>query len=311
MLALVNNPLDNPLFIPTVMRLLFVFLFTFPLVIIYNLKKLKAMFHSNMWQRYYAFFFMAPIYMAAVFCGGVVSLSVLFIVMCLALNEFRRMSGLPEIYFAFTCLLGLLTVIVTAFFPDYFYSLPVIYYLILTLIPVIINNPENSLTHVSYSLFACIWINFSLAHFILAGYRDSGLNMMILMGYSIVFSDVFAFVIGKLFAKIHFLDKYKIADRISPNKTFAGIIGHVMGAGIGIAISRYAIPMFDLARLAILALLIGVHGLLGGLTESMVKRTFNVKDASHLIPGHGGVLDRIDSAIRIIVIFYYYLIFFL
>jgi phosphatidate cytidylyltransferase len=135
--------------------------------------------------------------------------------------------------------------------------------------------------------------------------------MLILMGFAIVFSDVFAFVIGKFFATIHFFDKYKIAANISPNKTFAGVAGNILGAGFGIAVTRFATPMFGLESLIILAFLIGIGGLLGDLTESMVKRTFGAKDSGTLIPGHGGLLDRMDSAIRVIVIFYYYLVLFL
>lgn len=307
----IYNPLENPLFVPVVIRLAYLFLFTFPLVIIFNLKDLRKTFESNIWKRYYAFFIMAPLYLIAIFGGGFYALIFLFIVMLLALNEFRKMSKLPAIYYYFSIFFALITIIVSAFFPRYFYALPVIYFIILTLVPVFLNEGKDSLKNVAYSLFVNIWINFSLAFFILTGYSENGLNMLILMGFSIVLSDVFAYAIGTLFHKIHFFDQYKIADKITPNKTFAGAIGNIIGAGIGIAITKFALPMFSLQSLIILAVLIGISGLMGGLTESMVKRSFKVKDSGTLIPGHGGILDRIDSAIRIIVIFYYYLVLFL
>lgn len=306
----INNPFDNPLFSPVVIRLFLVFVFTFPLVIVFNLSNIKGIFSSNIWKRYYAFFFIAPLYLAAIFISGIFSLIFLFVVMYLSLCEFRKMSGIPLPYHLVSVILAGLTTIIAFRLEPYFYSLPVIYFTVLSFIPVCMNEGKDAFKNVSYALFANIWINFSLAHFILTGYMENGLNMLILLGFSIIFSDVFAFVIGGYFKRIHFLDKYTIAENISPNKTFAGVAGNILGAGIGIWISRFAVMEFSFRSLVVLSIVIGIGGILGDLTESTVKRAFGSKDSGNLLPGHGGILDRIDSATRIIVIFYYYILIF-
>ncbi len=104
-------------------------------------------------------------------------------------------------------------------------------------------------------------------------------------------SDIFAYFGGKV------IGGPKIARGLSPNKTWAGIIsGVVAGAltGLGCGYLFHAGAEFRMAWLLIGAL-IAFTGLMGDLFESFLKRRFGVKDASGLIPGHGGVLDRIDS----------------
>lgn len=87
----------------------------------------------------------------------------------------------------------------------------------------------------------------------------------------------------------------KLAPRASPNKTWAGLIGGMVCAGImGSAMASVTSlgPVWTLAELAVA---IGVWSQVGDIAESMVKRHFGVKDMSNLIPGHGGILDRVDG----------------
>lgn len=104
-------------------------------------------------------------------------------------------------------------------------------------------------------------------------------------------ADIFAYFGGKL------IGGPKVARGLSPNKTWSGIVsGTAAGAGAGYAcgLAFHAAPAFQAAWLGVGAV-IGLTGLMGDLFESFLKRRFGVKDASRLIPGHGGVLDRIDS----------------
>lgn len=87
----------------------------------------------------------------------------------------------------------------------------------------------------------------------------------------------------------------KLAPRISPKKTWAGLIGGMISAGV----VGWLVALLSGATLPLLALLVGalaaVVGQAGDLFESAVKRRYDVKDSGHLIPGHGGILDRIDG----------------
>ena len=87
----------------------------------------------------------------------------------------------------------------------------------------------------------------------------------------------------------------KLAPSISPGKTWAGAIAGAIGAIIVVAIGANFVPGSHGAVLVIVALLLSAGGQFGDLFESALKRRFGAKDASHLIPGHGGVMDRLDG----------------
>lgn len=91
----------------------------------------------------------------------------------------------------------------------------------------------------------------------------------------------------------------KLAPRISPNKTWAGLIGGALAAG---AVSALATPWLDQQALTLflagLGMAVVAQG--GDLLESFCKRHFGVKDSSHLIPGHGGILDRVDGLLAVL-----------
>ena len=103
-------------------------------------------------------------------------------------------------------------------------------------------------------------------------------------------SDICAFIAGKTFGKRPF------APLISPKKTYEGFMGAVLGSTI-IIISSHTLFGFGIAKSLIIGVAIGVLGQAGDLLESAAKRVSGKKDSSSLIPGHGGILDRIDSFI--------------
>ena len=118
-----------------------------------------------------------------------------------------------------------------------------------------------------------------------------GLETVLTLFASIWAADIFAYFGGKL------IGGPKIATGLSPNKTWSGIVAGVLAggaAGYGLGILFHADPALRFLWIGIGAGLAFV-GLMGDLFESFLKRRFGVKDASKLIPGHGGVLDRIDG----------------
>ena len=86
----------------------------------------------------------------------------------------------------------------------------------------------------------------------------------------------------------------KLVPRVSPNKTWAGFLVGTLAAGL-VEAAYFAILGRNAATGLVLGLLIGLIGVAGDLFESWVKRQFRAKDSGGLIPGHGGILDRIDS----------------
>ena len=114
-------------------------------------------------------------------------------------------------------------------------------------------------------------------------------------------NDTFAYIVGKS------IGKTKLFESISPKKTIEGFVGGVifsMIAGVFIAIYFVILPIYFWI---IVAVIIGVFGTIGDLVESKFKRIANVKDSGTIMPGHGGILDRLDSAIFVAPFLYLFL----
>ncbi|MBM3566363.1 MAG: phosphatidate cytidylyltransferase [Alphaproteobacteria bacterium] len=108
-------------------------------------------------------------------------------------------------------------------------------------------------------------------------------------------SDTFAYVLGTT------LGGPKLAPAISPKKTWAGLLGAVIGAGVAGALMAKMQGAGGVIAVAAVAGILGALGQGGDLLESAVKRHFNVKDASQIIPGHGGLMDRVDALMAAVV----------
>ncbi len=131
----------------------------------------------------------------------------------------------------------------------------------------------------------------------------AGRGAVILFMATIVISDSAQFYTGRL------LGRRPLAPKLSPKKTVEGAIGGLVFApAFLVASASYLLPMFNGdVELVALGIAIVVAGIAGDLFESILKRAAGVKDSSALIPGHGGVLDRIDALLFAAPIFYLYL----
>jgi phosphatidate cytidylyltransferase len=129
-----------------------------------------------------------------------------------------------------------------------------------------------------------------------------GFRLVIAVFGAIWIGDTAAMLAGMRFGR------HKFFPRISPKKTVEGAVAELLACTVFFTIAS-AFLGIGLPNNMILGLLIGLMCQLGDLIESQVKRTAGVKDASQLIPGHGGVLDRIDSLLPVGAVVYYYVTF--
>jgi phosphatidate cytidylyltransferase len=114
---------------------------------------------------------------------------------------------------------------------------------------------------------------------------------------TVVLADVCGYVVGKLFGR------HKLAPTISPGKTWEGLMGGLLFQFPLIIALKIVLPDTNLISLALLIIPVGLISVVGDLFESMIKRQRGVKDSSSLLPGHGGVLDRLDGVMAALPLF--------
>lgn len=162
---------------------------------------------------------------------------------------------------------------------------------------------EQGLHDVGVSVVGIVYVGLFLPHFVwLRATLPDGWRWIIFVLVIGMAGDTGGYAVG------HFIGRHKLAPRISPGKTIEGAIGIMLVSLLAGAISK-PIYLQQLSWTAVLVLagIMAVLGQLGDLSESIMKRTFNVKESGWLFPGHGGVLDRIDSLLFPVAFLYYYI----
>ncbi|MGL6027314.1 MAG: phosphatidate cytidylyltransferase [Vibrio sp.] len=154
-------------------------------------------------------------------------------------------------------------------------------------------GPSSSVRHVFglLTLLPFFWsVVFLRAHSYLSD-PFYGAKLVLFVCFLVWAADSGAYFVGKSFGK------HKMAPAVSPNKTIEGLIGGiVMAMLVGYwAAQWFAIPFSSTLSMLLIILVTVVISVLGDLVESMFKRVSGIKDSSNIIPGHGGILDRIDS----------------
>jgi phosphatidate cytidylyltransferase len=149
---------------------------------------------------------------------------------------------------------------------------------------------STTTTKIGIMFFGIFYIGFLLSHILMINLIEDGKKWVLFLIITVWSGDVLALLFGS------FWGRHKLYPKISPNKTFEGLLGALIGPVIsGTIYSWLLLPSLDRMKCIFLAIGIGLFGQLGDFTESMIKRSANVKDSGSLIPGHGGMLDRVDS----------------
>jgi len=173
---------------------------------------------------------------------------------------------------------------------------------VLSLIWLLWHTPrEGAFTGWAWTIAGVLYAGWLLSYLIRLRGLDAGRDWVFLALFITFASDSTAYFVGRAWGK------RSLAPRISPGKTWEGAVAGILGA---IIISLAFVSLFSLplnyAQTILLGLLVSVFGQLGDLVESLFKRNMGIKDSGKLLPGHGGVLDRIDSIVFAGVVVYYY-----
>jgi len=164
-------------------------------------------------------------------------------------------------------------------------------------------HPDTSAIDLAASLAGLIFIGFFGSYLVRLRFLPDGLYWLILVVAPAGISAIGAYFFGSLFGR------HKLASALSPNKTMEGYLGGLLASMItgyaAGAISGIYNAAFSGLQGLLIGLIIGIFCPLGDLGKSVFKRQFNLKHTSNLIPGHGGVLDRVDTWLWAGVIGYY------
>jgi len=156
----------------------------------------------------------------------------------------------------------------------------------------------DALATVSASLFPALYIGLPIAAMV--GIRTlGGPPALFLLMLTIIVSDSMQYYTGRL------LGRRPLAPLVSPKKTIEGAMGgFVFGTALFAIVGAWWLPAVPAAFRVLVGLTLVALGIAGDLFESMLKRSANVKDSSSLIPGHGGILDRIDALLFAAPVYY-------
>ncbi|WP_366921668.1 phosphatidate cytidylyltransferase [Metallumcola ferriviriculae] len=244
-----------------------------------------------------------PLVIATVFSGELFALALL-VVAILALNEWLILT--KNIYrsyplAAFTSMLG---IILSAYYGNFgamFTAL--ILSLFFTLIVMLRYYPDVDIGGLMLSYFGAVYSGIAISSVYLLR-QQWGVWAVVGLLTLIWVTDSGAYFIGRTWGN------RKLAPQISPKKTWGGFFGG-LGSALAVGMVFTSLWQISLLHMFFLSLLISLAGQLGDLIESALKRSAGVKDSGNLLPGHGGMLDRIDSllmAAPIAYIFLYWLI---
>jgi phosphatidate cytidylyltransferase len=167
------------------------------------------------------------------------------------------------------------------------------------LVAEVFTSNRASLHSLVFTLFGYVWISWGLGLIITLRYTPDGVTGLWYLAFpmlAIIGTDVGGYVFGSLWGK------RLLAPRISPKKTVEGLLGGLALALVVVAGTMALLPLWtdfrlDLPHLLAFGVVVPLAALAGDLFESLVKRWAGVKDTGVFLPGHGGVLDRIDSTL--------------
>jgi len=255
---------------------------------------------ANMNARIRAWWLMAAVFALSLATGGIGSVVLFGLLSFFALREFitltpTRRADHMTLFWVFFVITPLQYVLVgIGWYGLFSILIPVYAFLFVPIRTAIGGDTQGFLERaakIQWGLMVCVYcVSYAPAILKLEipGYEGQNGKLLLYLILVVQISDVLQYVWGKL------LGKHKIAPTVSPNKTWEGFVGGILCAS-AIGTALWWLTPYKPLEAAAMSLVVTLLGFAGGLTMSAIKRDRGVKDYGELIPGHGGILDRIDS----------------
>ncbi len=254
-------------------------------------------------RRVFSALIMLPLVGLIVYYGGIALFIGALLVALLAMQEYLRLLTIKDISVCQP--LGL--VFVAALVADGYWSgLQTVRWtlllctLLLLVLQVFRQNAPGSLFSWSSVVAGAIYIGLPLSYFVKLRESENGLLWLTFALVGTWVSDTGAYLIGT------WLGRHKLCPSISPKKTWEGLGGGLLGALVVSVAGGMGFLGLNARESIVLGIALFFAATFGDLAESVIKRQAGVKDSSRLIPGHGGMLDRIDSLLFVVPVVYYF-----
>lgn len=300
-----SDPFVDPLFAPTAIRI--VALMGVAGLALLLIQRGRGLRESPLFRKLFSWAIMAPTFTIGVLSGGVISFALVVFMSVQSLREFGRIVALRKSYSVALIAYAVVALAVTAHFgARFFLFMPLGLFGVATIIPLVRlsrpgREPRAELMQSSAMVLGYLWVALFLSFFVLIGRTEpAGRSILLLFGFAIALSDIAAFTLGSI------LRGSRLSPLVSPNKTWSGVVGNLAGPYLAFWLMAFAVPGdWSLATRWILPAVLGIGAVWGDLVESLVKRAFATKDAGDILPGFGGLLDRIDSLLVAMPLGYY------
>lgn len=251
---------------------------------------------------YKSWLVMAPLVLGCIFAGRIPAIVFFCLVAALGFKEFARATGLyrdwlicSAVYLGIAAI-GIVSLVTNPYegHPGWyglFMALPVYVTALLLFIPIARNQPSGQLQAMSLGILGFLYLGWMFLHLAFLANADHAYGYLLYLLLAVELNDVAAFTFGKWFGK------RPLRSHISPKKTWEGALG-ALAVSLALPwVLRFSFPHFGRVQLLLSGLIVGIGGQLGDLSISVIKRDIGIKDMGAAIPGHGGVLDRIDSLV--------------
>lgn len=267
---------------------------------------------TPIWLTYRSWLIITPLVLGCIFAGRIVVIAFFCLLAALGFKEFARATGLYRDWWMTAAVyLGIVAVGVTSVMQQpggeepgtgwygLFIALPVYAVALIVLVPILRNHVRGQLQAMSLAIVGFLYMGWMFGHLAFMANANQAYGYLLFVLFATELNDVAAFTCGKLFGQRQF------RSEISPKKTWGGALGAL---GVSLALPwllHFSFPHFGATQLILTGLIIGIGGQLGDLAISVIKRDLGIKDMGAGIPGHGGILDRIDSLIYVAPLFFH------
>jgi phosphatidate cytidylyltransferase len=265
----------------------------------------------KVWQIWRSWLVMAPLALLVVGLGREATIGGVTVLAIFGFKEFARATGLYRDWgITGIVYVAIVAVGAAALWPDWdargarpgwwdaFEAMPILAGVLILLVPIVRDRTQGQLQAVALATLGFLYTGWMFAHLGFLANSAHAYGYIAFIVFSVEICDISAYTCGKL------LGRRPLRSNISPRKTWGGSIGGLAVAmALPWALGFSFPPAFDWRAKLTAGLIVGVGGQLGDLSISLIKRDLGVKDMGAIIPGHGGILDRIDSLIIVAPLF--------